>query len=144
MKIAVIDTTVHGQMIGGGHLIVTKLLEGLVSRGHDLHFVSADTPNELIRSQLGATGASMHKRLWPAYALVSDATPVFASWLNELAPDVHLISASGDLGWTVLPLLDPKTATLTIGHSDSKTFYDPAKHYSRFVTRAVGVSEEIC
>jgi glycosyltransferase involved in cell wall biosynthesis len=44
----------------------------------------------------------------------------------------------------VLPLLDPRLATVMIAHSDSLTFYEPLRHYSRFITRAVGVSEEIC
>jgi glycosyltransferase involved in cell wall biosynthesis len=144
MKIAVTDTTVHGSMIGGGHLFVVPLLLGLRERGHEIHFISADTPNEIIRDRIATTGVKMHKRLWPVDALVEDATPVFARWLNELAPDIHLISASGDLGWTVLPLLDASIATVNIAHSDSTTFYDPLRHYSRFMTRSVGVSHEIC
>jgi hypothetical protein len=67
-----------------------------------------------------------------------------ARWFNELGADVHLISTSWDLGWTVLPLLDPRIATLTIGHNDQETFYSPVRHYKKFLTRAIGVSDEIC
>jgi hypothetical protein len=44
----------------------------------------------------------------------------------------------------VLPLLDPRIATLTIGHNDQETFYSPVRHYKKFLTRAIGVSDEIC
>jgi glycosyltransferase involved in cell wall biosynthesis len=144
MRIAVIDTTVHGDQIGGGHLIVVHLLAGLVERGHDVHFVCAATPNAVINDRIIATGVTIDQRPWGAAALVDDATPHFAEWLNRLQPDVHLISASWDLGWTVLPLLEPSIASLTIGHNDERTFYDPVKHYAPFLTRAIGVSEEIC
>jgi glycosyltransferase involved in cell wall biosynthesis len=144
MKVAVIDTTVHGNMIGGGHLIAVELLRGLIARGHDVHFVSADTPNLAIKDKIASTGVSMHQAIWNNSAPVDDSTPHAARWFNELAADVHLISASGDIGWTVLPLLNPRIATLTIGHNDQETFYAPVKHYHRFLTRAIGVSEEIC
>lgn len=144
MKVAVIDTTVHGSMIGGGHLIVVDLLRGLAARGHDVHFVSADTPNPSIREKIASTGVRMHRSVWNNADPVDDSTPIAARWFNELAPDTHLISASGDIGWTVLPLLDPRIATLTIGHNDEETFYAPVRHYARFLTRAVGVSDEIC
>lgn len=144
MKIVIIDTTVHGKMIGGGHLMVVPLLEGLKRRGHDVHFVSADTPNPIIYEEIRATGVSRHKRLWNLESLVEDSTRPFSTWLNEVKPDVHLISSSGDLGWTVFPFLDPKIATLTIGHNDAETFYAPVRHYAKFLTRAIGVSEEIC
>lgn len=144
MKVAVIDTTVHGKVIGGGHLIVVDLLRGLKARGHDVHFVSADTPNPAIKEKIASTGVTTHQQAWNNTAPVDDSTPIAARWFNELAPDIHLISASGDIGWTVLPLLDPAIATLTIGHNDQETFYSPVRHYARFLTRAIGVSDEIC
>jgi glycosyltransferase involved in cell wall biosynthesis len=144
MKIVVIDTTVHGEMIGGGHLIVVPLLRGLKNLGHEVHYVSADTPNPVINESIASTGVTLHKRLWDSAAFVDNSTPSFAAWLNKLKPDVHLISASGDLGWTVLPLLDPNIATLTIGHNDREAFYAPVRHYAGFLTRAIGVSDEIC
>ena len=144
MRIVVIDTTVHGEMIGGGHLIVVPLLKGLKDLGHEVHYVAADTPNPIIRDRIASTAVTMHKRLWNREALIEDSTPSFGEWLNTLQPDVHLISASGDLGWTVLPQLDPSIATLTIGHNDQETFYSPVRHYSKFLTRAIGVSELIC
>jgi len=138
MRIVVIDTTVHGEMIGGGHLIVVPLLRGLKRLGHEVHYVSTDTPNPIINDKIISTGVTLHKRLWDPDGLIEDSTPTFSDWINKLAPDVHLISASGDLGWTVLPLLDPTIATLTIGHNDQETFYAPVRHYSGFLTRAIG------
>jgi len=120
------------------------LLRGLKARGHDVHFVSTDTPNPAISDKIASTGVTMHKRIWDNSAPVDDSTPIAASWFNDLAADVHLISASGDIGWTVLPLLDPRIATLTIGHNDQETFYSPVRHYKEFLTRAIGVSDEIC
>jgi glycosyltransferase involved in cell wall biosynthesis len=54
------------------------------------------------------------------------------------------VSVSPDIGWVALPQLNPEIATLTIGHGDFDTFYAPVRHYSRFLTQAIGVSEEIC
>jgi len=57
---------------------------------------------------------------------------------------VYAVSVAADLGWAVLPMLDPTIATITIGHNDEETFYAPVRHYRQFLTRAIGVSEEIC
>jgi glycosyltransferase involved in cell wall biosynthesis len=144
MRIVIVDTTVHGTAIGGGHLIVSSLLSGLVSRGHDVHYVSTASPNPTIADSLAVSGASLHQGIWPRTDIVSDATPVFSDWLQDLSPDVYVVSASGDLGWTVLPRLPARIATVMIGHSNSRGFYDPLRHYASFMTRCVGVSEEIC
>jgi glycosyltransferase involved in cell wall biosynthesis len=144
MKIAVADTTISGELIGGAQTFVAKLLTGLAKRGHDVHFVSGGEPNARMISQLAESGARLTCRDWTSGKLVDDATPALASWLNRLKPDVYVVSVSPDVGWTVLPHVYHHTATLAIAHSDSRGFYDPLKHYSRFVTRAIGVSEEIC
>jgi len=144
MKIAVIDTTIDGDLIGGAHTFLPKLLKGLIEKGSEVHFITKGTPNEKVRPQIEALNLTLHTNLWDANGFVEETAPVFAKWLNELNPDIYLISASGDIGWVVLPLLDPRIATLTIGHTDSETFYLPARHYRAFLTRAIGVSPEVC
>ncbi|HUF03549.1 MAG TPA: glycosyltransferase family 4 protein [Aridibacter sp.] len=55
-----------------------------------------------------------------------------------------MISVSPDIGWVTLPHLNPSIATVSIGHTDSETFYLPVRHYRPFLTRAIGVSEQVC
>src|SRR5438477_12134264 len=105
MRVVVIDTTVHGDVIGGGHLIVVPLLNGLRRLGHDVHYVSTDTPNPIINDEIISTGVTLHKRLWDPTATVEDSTRIFSKWLNDLGADIHLISASGDLVWSLLLIL---------------------------------------
>ena len=144
MKIAVIDTTNDEELIGGGHLFLPPLLSGLIGRGHEVHLITKGTPNERIRPQINASGVALHHNLWNKPTIAEDAASVLAKWSNELAPDVFLISNSADIGWVVLPLLDRDIATFTIAHSNSTGYYDPLRHYSRFITRGIGVSEELC
>ena len=144
LKIAVADTTAAGDLIGGAQMFLVDFLSGLVRRGHDVHFVTTGEPDDRIRSKLISTGSTVHTKWTAPGRLVDDATPLAAGRLKALVPDVYVVSVSGDVGWTVLPFLQPETATLTIGHNDEETFYSPAKHYHQFLTRAVGVSEAIC
>ena len=144
MRIIVVDTTLSGELIGGAQTFLLKLLNGLTARAHDVHLVCGGAPNSRVADGIMATGVNVNTRTWTNGALVDDVTTEFAGWVSELSPDVYVVSVSPDIGWTVLPHLDPGIATLMIAHSDQKTFYDPLKHYGRFVTRAVGVSEEIC
>lgn len=144
MKIAVIDTTIDGELIGGAQTFLPKLLKGLIGKGHEVHLIVKGTPNEKVSRQIEESKAILHTNLWNADGFVEETAPVLAKWLNELNPDIYLISVSADIGWVVLPLLNPNIATLTIGHTDSETFYLPARHYRSFLTRAVGVSPEVC
>ncbi len=144
MKIAVIDTTIDGELIGGAQTFLTKLLKGLIANGSEVHLITKGKPNEKVRQEIEESKAILHTDLWDASGFVEETAPVLAKWLNDLNPDIYLISASGDIGWVVLPLLDPRIATLTIGHTDSETFYLPARHYRSFLTRTIGVSAEVC
>lgn len=144
MKIVIVDTTVHKGPIGGGHLYLPAFIRGLVDKGHEVHLVVKEEPDEMINGFLNASGAIIHKKPWKRNGLIQDTTPLFAAWVNKLQPDVYLISASYDIGWTVLPLLDSQIATAAIGHNDSETFYLPVRHYHSFLTRVVGVSPEMC
>lgn len=144
MKIVLVDTTNHSREVGGGHIILPQIGHGLVARGHDVHLVTGGTPNRIIADHLKTSHIRVDQQPWGADGLVEDVTPIFASWINRISPNVYLISGSYDLGWTVLPTLKPSIATLMIAHNDSATFYTPVRHYSDFLTRSIGVSEEIC
>ncbi len=144
MRLVILDTTVHGSLIGGGHLYLPPLLSGLLAKGNDVHLVTAGRPNDRIYYQLINSGVALHTAVWDSDQYVEKAVIQFADWVNELKPDVFVISASADIGWVVLPYLNGDIATVTIGHTDDETFYMPARHYHSFLTRAVGVSNEIC
>ena len=144
MKLVVVDTTVRGSLIGGAQTFLIKLLAGLKARGHDVRFIAGGTPNPSIAKALEMTGAALETHDLLSGKTVDDVYPGFARVMNDVSPDAYIVSVSPDIGWTVLPLLDPKIATLTIGHNDENTFYAPVKHYRKFLTRAIGVSDEIC
>lgn len=144
MKIAVIDTTIDGETIGGAQTFLPKLLAGLRERGNEVHLITKGIPNKKVRAKIEESKATLHCEIWNPNDFVETAAPVLAEWLNKLAPDIYLISVSADIGWAVLPMLDPQIATLTIGHTDSKTFYLPVAHYKNFLTGTIGVSPEIC
>ena len=144
MRIVFVDTTMDGPLVGGAHTFLVELMTGLTKRGDDVHFISKGAPRAKSSAGIHDSGARIETRLWDGSQLVDDATPAVARWVNDLHPDVFVVSVSPDIGWTVLPLLDPSIATLTIGHNDQETFYAPVRHYNRFLTRAIGVSEEIC
>jgi glycosyltransferase involved in cell wall biosynthesis len=144
MRIIAADTTIDGDLIGGAQTFLPKLLKGLVNKGHEVHLIAKGEPNEKVSLQIADSGACLHTDIWDAHGLISDEAPALAGWLNKLAPDIFLISVSGDMGWAVLPMLNGNIATLSLTHSDSKGFYDPLKHYAKFITTGIGVSEEIC
>jgi glycosyltransferase involved in cell wall biosynthesis len=143
MRIVLVDTTLGGDLIGGAQTFLIKLLTGLGS-AHEVRLLSGGTPGERVRNAIEASKATTHSNLWSRADLVDYVTPNVAAWVNDLRPDVFVVSVSADIGWTVLPLLDPRIATVTIGHNDQETFYAPVKHYHSFLTRAIGVSDEIC
>lgn len=144
MRIVCVDTTNDAPEVGGGHLFLPDFTSELATRGHDVHLVTKGRPHPIIEERLDSTLVMVHEHPWGKAGLVEDITPIFANWLKQLSPDVYLISGSFDIGWTVLPMLDPNIATLTIGHNDQETFYAPVRHYGKFLTRVIGVSTEIC
>ena len=144
MKILIVDTTMDGRIFGGAQTFLVQFMSGLNAAGHDVHFLSKGDPVAKSAAGIEETGAAIHRDVWTGSILIDDGTPEVAKWVNELQPDVFVISVSPDIGWTVLPLLNFSIATLTIGHNDEETFYTPVRHYEKFLTRAVGVSDEIC
>jgi glycosyltransferase involved in cell wall biosynthesis len=144
LRIVIVDTTIDEDLIGGAHLFLPVLIKGLVANGNEVHLVTKGPPNNKVAAAINKSGAILHTTIWNNSWYVEKTAPKLAEWVNKQAPDVYLISASGDIGWVVLPLLNPDIATLTIGHTDSETFYLPARHYHSFLTGAVGVSEQVC
>lgn len=144
MKILFADTTVGGDLIGGAQTFLVKALAGFVASGHEVHLLADGLGRGWLGEAIGSSGATIHAGLWRSGELVDDVTPRAAEWVNNLRPDVYVVSVSADIGWTVLPYLNPGIATLAIGHNDERTFYDPVEHYAPFLTRVVGVSDEIC
>jgi glycosyltransferase involved in cell wall biosynthesis len=144
VKIAIADTTLAKSLIGGAQTFLSHLATGLVARGTQVHLVSAGVPNAKVSDALHQSGARVHTGLWPPRTLVEDAAPIFARWLNQLKPDVYLVSVSPDVGWAVLPYLQPGIAAIAIAHSDSDTFYRPFRHYGALLQQGIGVSPVIC
>jgi glycosyltransferase involved in cell wall biosynthesis len=144
MRIVIVDTTLAGPLIGGAQTFLPSLLKGLAEQGHEIHIVSKGMPDERILKPIQNSEAILHTSLWKENLLVEDAAPVFAKWINDLEPDIYLVSVSPDIGWVVLPLLNPGIARLAIGHTDSPTFYLPAQHYQPFLTTVIGVSDAVC
>jgi glycosyltransferase involved in cell wall biosynthesis len=144
MKIVIADTTLAGPLIGGAQTFLPSLLSGLAGREEKVHIVSNGELNGRIRQQYYDSGATLHTTLIPVPALVEDVTPALAEQINQINPDVYVISVSPDVGWTVLPLLNRKIATLAIAHTDDATFYRPVSHYRDYLTATIGVSREVC
>lgn len=144
MKVAIIDTEISGSMIGGAQTFLPELLTGLNGKGHEVHFVTSDEPNMKVLPKLRQSGAALYTDIWDTRSIVNDKVPVFADWLRGLDPDVFVVSTTPDMGWVLLPLLAASTATIAIAHSNFDAYYLPLEYYRDFVTRAVGVSHEIC
>ena len=81
--------------------------------------------------------------LWESYHIPEEKAARLANWVNAHKPGAYVVSASPDVGWLALPLLDSAIATFTIAHNDVGAFYEPLKHYHLFVDCAIGVSETI-
>src|SRR5437867_4651444 len=144
VNVVAVDTTLSGPIIGGAQTFLSDLAAGLVARGAETHLVTSGELQKKIAGPFLQSGAAIHKDLWPSPSLVEDITPGFARWVNDLHPDVYVVSVSPDIGWTALPHLRPEIATLAIAHLDSPTFFLPVSHYADFLTCAVGVSEAVC
>lgn len=144
MKVLFADTTNHLGPIGGGHLYLPELLKKLEGRGIETHLVTAGTPHHLLTQPLKESGVRIHIKPWQVEGILEDKIEPCAQWINELRPDVLLISNSADVVWAALPHLDPAIGTSMTAHSDLETYYAPVRHYRSMLTGVIGVSEEIC
>lgn len=120
------------------------VLDGLSANGHEVHLLAAGAPDPRIAGALADSDVNLDLNVWNGPGLVEDLAPRLAKWVNSLKPDVFVVSTSPDIGWVVLPLLAGQIGTVSIAHADVDAYYQPLSHYSAFVTRAVGVSTQIC
>jgi glycosyltransferase involved in cell wall biosynthesis len=143
MHVVIVDTTFTTPPTGGAHTFLVDLSAALVSRGARVSIVSQPGPDQAIGRALLEGEAEVLMNLWQRQHLPEEKASRLANWVNQERPDAYVISASADVGWLALPLLDSWIATFTIAHNDVGAFYEPLKHYHPFVDCAIGVSETI-
>src|SRR5256885_1411880 len=143
MHVVIVDTTFTTPPTGGSHTFLVDLSAALVSRGARVSIVSQPGPDQAIGRALIESGADVTMNLWQRQHLPEEKASRLANWVNHERPDAYVVSASPDVGWLALPLLDSAIATFTIAHNDVGAFYEPLKHYHPFVDCAIGVSETI-
>jgi glycosyltransferase involved in cell wall biosynthesis len=143
MHVLIVDTTFTTPPTGGAHRFLVDLSAALVSRDARVSIVAQPGPDQAIGRALIESGAEVTMNLWQRRNLPEEKASRLANWVNEEGPDAYVISASPDVGWLALPLLDSAIATFTIAHNDVGAFYEPLKHYHPFVDCAIGVSETI-
>lgn len=143
MHVVIVDTTFTTPPTGGAHTFLVDLSTALVSRGARVSIISQPGPDQTIGRALIEGKAEVLMRLWQRQHLPEEKASRLANWVNQERPDAYVISASADVGWLALPLLDSSIATFTIAHNDVGAFYEPLKHYHPFVDCAIGVSETI-
>jgi len=142
-RVVFIDTSPR-TMYGGAQVFLGRVLPGLEEAGWDVTFVGEGRPEAPFVTDLRRLGISVETDVWPYPSLVEDAAQSLARWVNGVNREsVVVISVSSGIGWAALPLLEPSNATMCIIHSDAETFYAPLRHYGRFMTTSVGVSNEI-
>ena len=143
MHVVIVDTTFTTPPTGGAHTFLVDLSAALVSRGTRVSIVSQPGPDQAIGRALMESGAEVTMNLWRRHHLPEEKASRLAHWMKQERPDAYVISASPDVAWLALPLLDSSIATFTIAHNDVGAFYEPLKHYYPFVDCAMGVSETI-
>lgn len=143
MHVVIVDTTFTTPPTGGAHTFLVDLSSELLARGWRVSVVSQPGPDRAIGRALKKHGVEVVMDLWQAHRLPEERAARLAKWVNEMKPEVYLISASPDAGWLVLPLLDNRIATFSVAHNDVSAFYEPLDHYHQFIDCAVAVSEAI-
>ena len=143
MHVLIVDTTFTTPPTGGAHRFLVDLSAALVSRDARVSIVAQPGPDQAIGRALIESGAEVTMNLWQRRNLPEEKASRLANWVNEEGPDAYVVSASPDVGWLALPLLDSAIATFAIAHNDVGAFYEPLKHYHPFVDCAIGVSETI-
>jgi glycosyltransferase involved in cell wall biosynthesis len=137
-----VDTTMMQAPTGGCQTFLVNLGISLAHKGWEVHVVTEDGPETSIADRLTRGGVLLQRDLWARRHLPEERAGRLAAWVARTRMQAFGVSVSADVGWLALPLLDPMVGTLAIVHSDGPSFYSPLTHYSPFVDRAVGVSEE--
>lgn len=143
MHVIIVDTTLTTPPTGGAHTFLVDLTEELIRKGWQVSVVSQPGSDSGIADALRDRGAELVMHLWQAHHLPEEKATRLSRLVNERKPDVYVVSASPDVGWLTLPLLDGSIATFSIAHNDVGAFYEPLKHYHSFIDCAIGVSEAI-
>lgn len=144
MKIAVINMTIKGENVSQTQVFLPGILKGLADRGSEVHLITDSGFGDGFRRQFEGSAVIVHPDLWNEKDFIEETAPVLTAWLNAEKPDIYLIAASNDVGWSVLPQLEPQIAALTIGDTDAEFFYIPVRHYRMFLTRLIGTTPEVC
>lgn len=142
MHIVVVDSTITTPPTGGAHTFVVELTCALVRRGERVTLVTQPGPERSLVDAMRDAGVDIREDVWRAADLPEERAERLASWVNGRGVDVYLVSVSPDAGWLALPLLDARTVTVAVVHSDGPAFYEPLRHYQSFIDCAVGVSRE--
>lgn len=144
MKIAIINTGNDAALGAEARAFLPKLLSGLIADGNEIYLFTKDAPAGDDLDKIAQSNSRLHRSLWQMDGATEDAARDSAAWLDEFETDVYTIWNGDALAWAVLPLLDPQTATVAVGHADSEVYYAPARHYRPFLTRAIGTTPEVC
>jgi len=115
----------------------------LVGKGYRTSVVTQHGPDQTLLRVLEHGGVDVQADLWHSSHLPEERARLLAEWVRKRDVEVYVISASPDVGWLALPLLDPDVATISVAHNDNNAFYEPLWHYHPFIDTAVAVSEEI-
>ena len=143
MHIVFVDTTLTTPPTGGAHTFLVDIGQRLVELGHQVTVVTQRGRSEALVEALRNCGVEVCIDLWRNADLPEQRARKLASWVNDRAPEVYIVSASADVGWLALPFLSINIATITIAHNDEPSFYGPLAHYHYFVDISVAVSAEI-
>lgn len=144
MKIAVIDTGSNNAPHHEAQTFLPRLLQGLTERGGEVRLFTKDAPEGDAFDELARSTPLFSRSLWRMDGAPEEDARAAARWLDEFELDAYLIWHGDAAAWAALPLLDPATATLAVGHADSEDYYAPARHYRSFLTRVVGTTPETC
>jgi glycosyltransferase involved in cell wall biosynthesis len=143
MHVAIVDTTMTQESVGGAQSFLVDLCCGLVSRGWKASVLTNAGPNASVVEALRSAGAAVEKEIWRAWELPESRAQALASWVATEQPSSYVVSISPDVGWLALPFISRDVVTVSIAHNDVEAFYAPLRHYIHFVDCAVGVSHEI-
>jgi hypothetical protein len=145
MKIAIVSTGNYDLLTAEARAFLPKLLKGLTDNGSEVHLFTKDAlAEEDAVDKLAQSNPRLRRSLWRVDAAAEGSQHDSARWLDEFETDVYLIWNGDAVAWAVLPLLNPATATIAVGHADSEDYYAPARHYRSFLTRVVGTTPEVC
>lgn len=144
MKIAIISTGKDELLSMEARAFLPKLIKGLTENGVEIYLFTKDAAADDAFDEIAQSNPLLHRSLWRVDGAIDAAARDSAQWLNEFEADVYLIWNGDDAAWAVLPLLNPLTATVAVGHADSEAFYAPTRHYRSFLTRVVGTTPEVC